>query len=192
MNRTALVALVIVGLVGGTALVLSLGGSDAGASADATGDISIGEGPRAPSDPSLADIESAEVRRLDGGEIAFEVTMTSSIPAGETSDALSFRWDIIENGEETWYVSANFLSGPTASVSSLTSDFGASTIDHTLDGTIALSGPTLVVTLTPSGIEDFPTTFAWGLTSSLDGDPADPASATATDTAPDSGRGTLE
>jgi hypothetical protein len=61
-----------------------------------------------------------------------------------------------------------------------------------MPGSVAIDGDTLTVTLTPADIKAFPEAFNWVLTTTLDADLADPTSAVATDTAPDSGPGSVE
>lgn len=191
MNKTAWVAVWIVGIIAVIVLLLVTGGDPLAATADQVGDAVVGEGDKPPADPGLADIKTTSVRREGNGDLVFEATMAQQIPS-EGEEVLSFRWDVSENGTDTWMVTANFDNGPVAAVSALQSDYGASTIDSTLPGSIALTGDTVTITLQAADIDGFPGTFAWKVTSTLDADRADPASATATDTAPDSGLGELE
>jgi hypothetical protein len=191
VNKTAWVAVWIVGIIAVIVLLLVTGGDPLAATADQVGDAIVGEGDKPPADPGLADIKTTSVRREGNGDLVFEATMAQQIPS-EGEEVLSFRWDVSENGTDTWMVTANFDNGPVAAVSALQSDYGASTIDSTLPGSIALTGDTVTITLEATDIEGFPSTFAWTVTSTLDADRAGPASATATDTAPDSGLGELE
>ncbi|MEA2451602.1 MAG: hypothetical protein QOG04_312 [Actinomycetota bacterium] len=191
MNKTAWVGVAIVGLIAAVVLVLALGGAEETGTSDLASDVVVGEGTGQPGDTALAEITEVSVRNEDAAVVVFEVTIATDFP-DKVPGSLGFRWDVIENGEGTWIVSANLDNGPTAAVTGLKSDFGASTVDETLDGDIEVSGDTLTITFDRTQIEGFPDSFAWRLTSTLDGDPADPGSATATDSAPDSGQGQLK
>jgi hypothetical protein len=191
MNKTSWVGLSIVAVIVVIVVILAGGGSPTSDQSDAADDVTITDGTGEPGEATLADITEASVRK-DGDQIVFEVTVASDIPRRVRDGNLDFRWDVSEAGEDTWIVAANLNTGPTASVTSLRTDFGASTIDGTLPGSIELSGATLTITLDATKVDGFPTTFEWRLMSTLDGDPADPTSATATDSAPDSGVGRLD
>lgn len=191
MSRTLLVGLAIVGTIAIVVLVLAGGGDPQAGPRDATSDVLVGEGSGAPTDPSFADIAEATVEKI-GGDIVFEVAMMQEVPPRGSNQVLSFRWELTESGRETWLVSADLGGRPTAAVTSQISNFGASTIDDTLPGSIAVDGESVTVTIEAAAIERFPTSFEWNLTSTLDADRADPASAVATDSAPDSGPGKVE
>lgn len=185
MNKTWIVAIAIVGVIAAAIFVLAAGGPST-SSADKTADVSLGEGASPPGDTTGADIAQAIARQENNGDIVFEVTMAKPIEKA-TMKGLSFRWDITENGDDTWMVTADFKTGPTVSLRSLRTDYGASTIDDTLPGDISVDGSTLVVSIQGSEIEGWPAAFEWLVTATLDADAADPASAVATDSAPDSG-----
>lgn len=189
MNKTWVVAIVIVGIIAAAIFVLAAGGPS-GSSADKKADVSLGEGANPPGDTTGADIVQATARLEDNGDVVFEVTMAEPIDQA-TREGLTFRWDITENGEDTWMVSADFKTRPTVSIRSLRSDYGASTIDDTLPGDISVDGSKLVVTIRGREIDGWPAAFEWLVTATLDADPTDPASAVATDSAPDSGREAL-
>ena len=191
MSKTAWVAVTILGIIALIVLVLVTGGDPLAASADKVGDVVLGEGDKPPADPSLADIKASSVRRTGNGELVFEATMTKPIPV-QGGDALSFRWDVSQNGAATWMVTANFENGPVAAISALASGYGASTIDSTLPGSISSTGDTVSIILQAADIEGFPESFGWTVTATLDADRADPASAVATDSAPDSGPAEVE
>ena len=185
MNKTWVVVIVIVGVIAAAIFVLASGGPR-GSSADKTADVAVGEGANPPGDTTGADIAEATARQEANGNVVFEVTMARPIEKA-TMKALSFRWDITENGEDTWMVTADFKTGPTVSLRSLRTDYGASTIDQTLPGDISVEDSILIVTIQGDGIDGWPAAFEWLVTSTLDADAADPASAVATDSAPDSG-----
>ena len=191
MSRTAVVALAIVGTIAVIVVVLASGGGPQGGPADATDDVRVEEGAGAPADPGPADIAEATVKKI-GGEIVFMAVMANDVPGRGSSETLSFRWDLTEDGRETWLVTADLGGRPTAAITSHTSNFGASTIDDTLPGSIEVEGRTVTVSIDAGAVERFPTDFGWILTSTLDADRADPASAVATDTAPDPGPGKVD
>lgn len=191
MNRTLVVALAIVGAAALIVLVLAGGGDAPVTAGDRGSDVVLGDGDKPPSEAAFADITDASVTKADG-DVVFETRMARDISTKTPKDILSFRWDITENDEDTWIVSAEIAGRPVVSLRSLGTSYGASTIDDTLPGTISVSGDTITVTLEAADIEGFPSSFGWELTSTLDGDRADPTSAVATDTAPDGGPGRVE
>jgi hypothetical protein len=187
VNKTAGVALAIVAIIAAIIVVLATGGGDRAAeNKDQLSDVTVGDGPGAPPDTSLADIAEATAHKEGNGDIVFEVTMGSPIPSGGDS-SLSLRWDLSQNGADTWLVTANFDDGPVASISSIEGDYGSSTIDNTMPGSVSATADSVTITVKAGEIEGFPASFAWRVTSTLDADRADPASAVATDTAPDTG-----
>lgn len=190
MNKTGWVALTIVGIIVAIVVVLAGGGDPAVRDTDAGGDVAVGEGDNPPTRSELADIESATVTREESG-IVFAVTMAMPAPARD-KDVLTLRWDLAVDGQDAWLVSANLANKPVASISSVQGSFGASTIDETLPGDIEVDGATITITIRTDEIDGFQTPFTWKVTATVDGDPSDPASAVATDTAPDSGPGKLE
>ena len=191
MNKTLLVALAIVGAVVLIVIVLAGGGNPQGRSGDRASDVTLGEGVKPPSEAAFADITEASVTKTDG-DVVFKARMALDLATKGPKDILSFRWDLTENGEDTWIVSAEVMRRPVASVQSLGTSFGASTIDGTLPGSISVTEGTVTVTVEATEVDGFPTSFGWKLTTTLDGDRADPASAVVTDTAPDSGPGRVE
>lgn len=191
MNKSLGVALGIVGTIAVIILILATGGSPTGTNEDARDDVAIGEGASPPQDTTLADIVGAEVRREDGS-IVFVATMGDDIPKKVPNGSVEFRWDVSEDGDDTWIVSANLNLGPTAAVTSQKTSYGSSTIDGSMPGSIEIDGDKLIVTVKADKIDGFPTDFAWILKTTLDADRADPASAVATDTAPDSGPGKVQ
>jgi hypothetical protein len=156
---------------------------------DAANDVSVSEGPAPPKEHSLADVRSARVY-LEASQVVFEAEMATPIPKNLKNQTLTWRWEILEGGSETWIVSANVsVRSPIASVLSTQGNYGASTNDDTLPGGIDWSGNTLYVRLNTPQIENFPGEFTWRLETSLDGDRGNPRSAEASDTAPGSGLG---
>ena len=191
MSKNFWVAAGIVGLIGIVVLILATGGGPSGTSVDPAGDVAVGEGPKPPQESTLADIVGATVTK-DGQELEFEVTLGQDIPNRIPKGSLEFRWDVSENGTDTWIVSANLNVGPTAAVTSQKTNYGSSTIDDSMPGSIEITGDTLVVIVRAAEIEGFPQLFEWTLKTSLDADRADPRSGLAIDQAPDSGRGRVE
>lgn len=186
MNKTAWVAIAIVGVVAAIVGVLSLGGGEGGASPDATGDIVIDEGPQPPADTSLADIAKSSVRK-DGGRIVFEATMAADVPSKLGDGSLELRWDLSEGGRDTWIVSASINIEAHAALTSQRTGYSSNTINGSMPGDIEIEGDVVRVSFDPSKIKRFPQTFSWRLTTTLDGSRANTESGTASDTAPGSG-----
>ena len=191
MSKNFWVATGIVGLIAIVVLILATGGPPGTASGDQSGDVKVNEGAAPPQDTTLADVVGATVRR-QGNDLVFEATLGQEIPDKIPNGSLELRWDVSEGGDDTWIVSANLNLGPTAAITSQKTSYGASTIDDSLPGSIEVDGDTLRVTVRAAEVDGFPTQFTWRLTTSLDADRADAASAIATDTAPDSGQGQVE
>jgi hypothetical protein len=190
-RAVAIIGAVVVVIVAIVILLVS-GGSEAPSTFDdATGDVSLGDGSKPPTDTAIADIAAAEVTRSDGN-IVFKATMDEAIPKQVKGGSLSWRWDLYVNGTSEWIVSANVDVQSSASITATQSNYGAGTFDDTLPGDFDIDGDTLTVTLRPADIPDWPPDFTWSLGTSLDGNQGDPESALAIDKAPDEGRGRLE
>lgn len=161
---------IVAAIAAGLIIILTSGGGDGGP--DSSGDLSLveGEQPRRatalPVAASMADVVEADVRR-DGSDLVFEVTTASSIPQELERSSLELRFDVSEDGRDTWIVSATVNVAVTAAVVSQVTDYGSSTIDGTLPGSVEVSGETLVIRLQPQDIEGFPETFDWTLSSNL-------------------------
>ena len=191
MNRSLLVALGVGGAVILAVIILATGGAGPPGSEDATGDVVVSEGERAPEDVGLADVVEATVTR-DGGSLVFVARMAADIPRRVRDGSLEFRWDLSESGSDTWLVSATVNISLSAAITSQRTTYGSSTIDDTMPGSVEVDGNTLTVRVDPARIEGFPTAFDWRLRTTLDVERADPASATASDTAPDAGAGRVD
>jgi hypothetical protein len=196
--RVALGIGIVVALVAGIIILLASGGpvapGDGAAPAPATeprGDVVVGEGPEAPQETDLADVVEASVRRR-GSNYVFRAEMAARIPQRVKGGGMSWRWDIYEAGVGTWILSANLDIGPTASLTSTQTNFGASTFDDTLPGHLRIAGDTISIRLRPDELDDWPDDFEWVLGTMLDGAQGNPRSALATDTTPDEGRGLVE
>lgn len=189
-KQLAIVSAVVFVVLGVIIVLLVTGGvSPAERSRDATGDVEVGQGEDPAPDPTLADIRVTRVD-LDGDQIVFEAEMDAEIPKALKDQTMEWRWEIRENGTYTWLVSANIsVENPIGSVTHQQSNYGASTIDNTLPGSIDYDGNTIFVRLDHTQIPDFPDQFSWRLETTLDGNRADPASALTTDLAPESGLG---
>ena len=178
----AVLAVIIVLLVTGGAPTEQL-------AEDTAGDVSLSEGPAPPPDQSLADIRSARVY-LAASQVVFEAKMAGPIPETLKNQTLSWRWELLEGGTETWIVSASVsVDQPIASVLSTQTGYGASTNDETLPGGVDWTDNTIFIRLNAPEIKDFPGEFTWSLETSLDGNRGNARSAVATDTAPESGLG---
>ena len=183
---SAIVGVVLIAII----VLLVTGGGPAGQEAeDASGDVVVGEGEGAPELTALADIQEASVYE-EASQIVFEAEMGTAIPKTIKDGTMEWRWEVSEGGTLTWLVTANVsVKKPVASVTAQQTGYGSSTIDGLLPGRIDYDGSTITVRLTQPEIPKFPTRFTWNLKTTLDGDRADPASATASDTAPESGLG---
>lgn len=187
MSRSWIAIVAVLVMVGaGIALLVTGGGSSAARATDDRGDVSVGEGKNEPKDTSLADLDSAEIRK-DGSSILLEVDMVSEIPRRLPDQALAWRWEIYEAGQMTWIVSANVDLGPNASVLATQKDYSFSTVDDRLPGDIEVDGSRLTVTLRADEIDGFPSSFDWLVKTSLDGSRIQARSAIATDQVPDEG-----
>jgi hypothetical protein len=188
-RRLAVVAAVIAVCVAAVIALLVTGEAEPVQSfEDPAGDAAFEEGDNPPTDVTLADIRSAEVSS-DGDEIVFEATLAGTIPKKVPGGSLGLRWEVFEGGDSTFLVTASLDAGPIASIIGEKNDYGASTLDEGLPGSLTIKGDTLTIRLEPDEIPDFPDRFAWSLQTSLDGDQGDPQSARAEDRAPDQGLG---
>ncbi len=189
-KQLGLSALAVAAILSVIITLLVTGGPPPGEQAkDPAGDVEVGEGTDAPSESTIADIISARVY-LDASQVVFEAEMAAPIPPSLRGDAMAWRWELLEGGAPTWTVSANIsVDRPVANVLEQETGYAASTIDETLAGGVDYEGNTIFVRLNAPQIEGFPGEFTWRLTTTLDGNRADPASATATDSAPHSGLG---
>ncbi|HYI45491.1 MAG TPA: hypothetical protein VE174_08565 [Actinomycetota bacterium] len=184
-RRTLIVALLVVAAVGAVVLVLATGSpAPEGEKEDRAGDVKIGEGPLPPRITDPADIREIDVR-ADGEVLTLEARMGTSLVRPVPEQSTTWRWEIYEDGDMTWIVSANVDLGPHVSVIATEGDFQASTNDKSLPGRVSVAGDTILVRLRISEIEGFPSTFETVLKTSLDGMRAESKSALATDRAPD-------
>jgi hypothetical protein len=136
------------------------------------------------------DIVEAEVTR-DGSSILFRARVASGLSATTKRRPVTFRWNLLEDGQETWFLVARLENKVVASLVSTETNYGASTNDDTLPGHVTVTDDRILVRISPDRIPDFPTTFDWELEAALFADPKQPSSPTATDRAPDSGFGHL-
>jgi hypothetical protein len=167
-------------------LLVTGGGGAVNADSDPDGDVAVSEGPNAPPDTAVADISSVEVS-ADQGAITFEAEMASDIPRRVKNGSLAWRWELYEEGQMTWLVTANVDLGPNASLVATQKDYSSSTIDDTLPGSIQVEGTTLRIRVRSNKVKGFPKTFDWLLKTSLDASRTKANSAVAEDVAPDSG-----
>jgi hypothetical protein len=155
---------------------------------DPGGDAVLEEGDKPPTDTTLADIRSAEVRS-EGDEIVFAAKLGGDVPNEVAEGSFGLRWEVYEGGDSTFLITANLDVGPNASIIGEQNGYGASTLDEQLPGGLEIEGDTIEIRLNPSEVPDFPEEFGWLLQTSLDGDQGDPQSARAEDRAPDQGFG---
>ena len=187
MTKSFWIALVIVAVLGVTAVVLVTGGPGAAERDDTREDVAITDGEGAPRDTSLADIESAEVTVTEQ-EIVFRATLGAEIPKEVPDGSLELTWDVLEDGDATWIVQVNVNVGLSATIAAHRTGYRAGTVDGTLPGEVQVNGQQVTVTIERGGrVRDIPSGFQWRLTSTLDGALGDNDSAVATDRFPDSG-----
>lgn len=183
---SALVAIVIGGLV----LLLVTGGPPPGVdAADPAGDVEVTDGRDAPAETDLADVQRARVY-FRASQIVFEAKMATEVPGSIKGQTMEWRWEVFEDGTETWLVSAHVSVGePVAALTAQRSNYATSTIDGRFPGGIDRQDDTIFVRLNAAEVRRFPEMFTWRLTTRLDANRADPSSAVARDTAPASGLG---
>lgn len=155
---------------------------------DISGDAAVEEGDNPPPDATLADITKAEVV-ADGEEIVFEAKVGGPVPNKIPEGSFGLRWEVYEDGDSTFLVTASLDVGPNASIIGEQNGFGASTLEERFPGGLEIENDTITIRIDPSEIPDFPDEFGWVLLTSLDGDQGDPQSARAEDRAPDAGFG---
>lgn len=155
---------------------------------DPGGDALVAEGDNPPADVTLADIKSAEVLEEDG-EIVFRAQLGGPIPDKLSDGAFGIRWEVYEDDDNTFLITASLDVGPNASLVGVRTGGGGSTLDESFPGSLEIDGDTIAIRLRPGDVPQFPDRFAWLLQTSLDGDQGDPQSARAEDRAPDQGFG---
>ncbi|MDQ4023910.1 MAG: hypothetical protein M3217_00240 [Actinomycetota bacterium] len=155
---------------------------------DRAGDAAFEEGDNPPTDTTLADIRTAEVRS-EGGQVVFEAQLAGPIPNELPDGSLDLRWEVYEGGDSTFLITANLDVGPVASIIGERNRFGASTLEDDFPGSLTVEGDKLTIRLDAEEIPDFPSEFGWLLHTSLDAERGDPESAMAEDRAPDDGFG---
>ncbi|HEV2756784.1 MAG TPA: hypothetical protein VG318_13525 [Actinomycetota bacterium] len=188
-RRLAVVAAVVAAAVAAIVVLLLTGEAEPVRTfEDRPGDAMFDEGENPPTDTTLADIRSAEVR-AEGGEVVFDAQLAGPIPNELPDGTLDLRWEIYEGGDSTFLITANLDVGPVATVIGERNDYGANTLDETLPGTLTIVEDRLTIRLDTGEIPDFPQEFAWLLHTSLDADQGDAQSARAEDRAPDDGFG---
>lgn len=181
----AIVAVVLV-IAFGIWLLVSGGSSSGTSSDDPAGDVAVGKGRRPPSDLAPADLTGGGAG-IDGSELTLTAEVDGEVPGELKDGALSYRWEIFENGNNTWIVTAGVDVGVTASMLATQFDYESSTIDETLPGDVRIDGSTVTVTVDTGDLDDFPSDFQWSLQTSLDGVRTETGSAVATDRMPDGG-----
>jgi hypothetical protein len=164
-------------------------GAEPEATADTTdpsGDVKVATGPQPPRDLDTADVEEVDARS-ESGVLTLIATMGQQLVRPVPGQSATWRWEIYEEGEMTWIVSANVDFGPNASILSTKSDYSAATNDKSLPGKVSVAGDTILIRLRTAEIEGFPATFEVALKTSLDGIRTEARSALAADRAPDEG-----
>lgn len=185
-GRSLLVLGVIVLVAVAAVWLLSGAGNSGGSTTDPTGDVVVTKGPKRPADIKLADLTKGSIV-LEDGSAVFEATVDAAVPGSLDVEAIAFRWEVTENGQVTWIVSASVDVERTASVVATQVDYRSSTIDESLPGDLVVEDGTVTVTLETDGLEDFPSAFDWTLQTELDGDRTRSPSAVAKDLVPNEG-----
>jgi hypothetical protein len=185
-GRSAIVLAVIVALGAGVVWLLSSGGGGSGTSRDPKGDVVVSKGPKPPKGKGVVDLRNGAIT-VEGGTATFEATVDAVIPESGDQEAITYRWELIEDGQVTWIVSANVDVERTASVLATQHDYRSSTIDDSLPGELLVQAETVFITLETDALDDFPSSFDWTLQTELDGDRTTAPSAVATDRIPDEG-----
>ena len=186
-RRVLLVAAVVVLVVGAVVLLLATGRpTPDGEKEDLASDVKIGRGPLPPRNVDTADILEIDARSEDG-IVTLEAKVGISLARPVPEQSATWRWEVYEDGEMTWIVSANVDLGPHVSVIETQGDYSAATNDRSLPGKVSTAGDTITIRLRASEIEGFPEVFDIVLKTSLDGIRTEAKSALATDRAPDKG-----
>ena len=185
-GRSVLVLAIIVLLGAGVIWLLSGGGGTRGISRDPKGDVAVSEGTKPPETKSLVDLRRGAIT-VEGETATFEATVATEIPGSLKNEAATFRWEVLEDDQVTWIVTANVDVGHTASILATQRDYRGSTIDGSLPGELFVQNERVSVTLEIDELEGFPRSFGWTLQTELDGDRETSPSALATDRIPDSG-----
>lgn len=186
MNTRGVIALgAVVLLAAAVIALLSTGGPNATGS-DSNGDVRVGKGRKPPKEVRVADIVNASVIK-EGDEIVFQAELDGDVPDELDEGLLSYRWNVEEDGRDTWLVTADVTIETHASLVAQQFDYSATTIDQSLPGAVEIDGDVVAVTIDVSELKDFPASFDWSLETVLDGDRANTASAEATDRVPDEG-----
>ena len=120
------------GVVGLVALLLFTGGSGEQAkNQDGAGDVKVGKGPQAPEEIELADIERVNAS-LNDGTLRLEARMGAPLIRKSPQRSETWRWEVFEDGEMTWIVSAVIDIAPNVSVIATQRDYSASTVNDSL------------------------------------------------------------
>lgn len=163
---------------------------------DPVGDMEYieGESPRGAAEEdvaaSTADLVSAEVRG-DTSEIEFTTTLAVDVPNDLPNSSLEIRFDLSEEGRDTWIVSATVNVDLTAAVVHQVGSYGSGTIDGSLPGEVIASGRTVTISLDPSEIDGFPSSFGWKSSTKLIAFRDIPGSSRVEDHFPDEGTETF-
>jgi hypothetical protein len=182
----AVFGVVLAVVVAVIALLVTGGGGGINSDNDDGGDVSVSKGPAAPRDTNVADISRVEVTSEEG-EVTFEAEMASDIPQRVKGGSLAWRWELYEEGQMTWLVTANVDLEPNASLVATQRNYFSGTVDDTLPGSINIEGSTLRIQVQANKVKGFPEKFEWLLKTSLDASRTKENSAVAEDLAPDSG-----
>ena len=187
MNRgpSVPVLIVIAGVGAAIVFLLATGGAEP-TTDDPHGDVEVSDGGRPPQETGPADIVSASAT-VDEGRVVFAARMADDVPRSLEDGTLTWTWEVAESEQVTWKVVGSVDIEAHASLIATQFDYFAATVDGSLPGRIEIDGSEVRVIVESKGIARFPESFAWSVSSKLDGDRSKAISAVGEDRAPDDG-----
>ncbi len=148
-KRVVLVAAITSGILAVIILLLVTGGDESlSGKTDPASDVSTLEGRDPPADTAIADLHGASVVP-EGDELVFQARLGTNAPTEVPDGSLEFRWEIYEGGERTWLLTATISVDVQASMIAERTDYGSSTIDDTLPGSVEVDEKRVRITVQP-------------------------------------------
>jgi hypothetical protein len=135
---------------------------------------------------SLGEVLEAEVT-ADGTEVIFSARMASPIPRQLDSSSVDWHWEVTGPSGDHWLVSASLNVALSAAVLAEDGSYSSTTIDESMPGSVDTDGAEMIVRLELPGLERFPKSFTWRLTTAAIGDRAEPEASRVEDSIPDEG-----
>ena len=187
MNKgPSAIALAVAAVVVGVTVWLLVSGGTTPSADDPAGDVVVSRGPKPPTSIELADLTRASAE-IEERRAIFEATSGADIPTSLDNESITWRWEVEEDGQVTWIVSASVNVERTASLVATQFDHSSFTEDGSLPGHLDVEGNLVRVTLELEELQEFPEEFTWTMTTTLDGDRVIARSAVAEDRVPDEG-----